>query len=148
MLGLQTDDTFAASTTQFKLKEELELQKAQFDAKPIQELTENNPIIFNGAHISISNTTISVTQHDQVSKIALLKDTCKHEYVSQRARGSYIASVCQPQVAFGLSHAAQITNPTSIDVTRLNKSLNWQLQNPSKGLNFVKLFGKLRIIDT
>lgn len=82
MLGLQIDDTFAVSTIQFKLKEELELQNAKFDAKPIQELTENNPIVFNGAQISISNTTISVTQHDQVTKIALLKDTCKLEFVS------------------------------------------------------------------
>ncbi|KAI0994111.1 hypothetical protein K3495_g14072 [Podosphaera aphanis] len=117
MFGLQTDNTLAASTTQLKLKEELELQKAKFDANPIQELTKSSPINFNGAHISIS-----VTHHDQVTKIVLLKDTCKHKYVSQRARGSYIASVCQPQVAFGLSYVAQITNPTSLDMTRLNKS--------------------------
>ncbi|KAI1008166.1 hypothetical protein K3495_g77 [Podosphaera aphanis] len=146
IVGLQTDDTIAACSPQFGLKEDKELHKAKFDAKPVQKLTNNSPIIFNGAYISRSNTYIFISQHDQVSKISLLKDASKHEYVSQRARGAYIASVYQPQVSFGLSRAAQTTNPDNNDISKLTKSLKWQLENSSRGLKFLKLIGKLRII--
>ncbi|KHJ31691.1 hypothetical protein EV44_g3822 [Erysiphe necator] len=90
IVGLQTDDTIAACNTEFRHKEEEELQRAKFDAMPIQKLTINSPININGAHISLLDTTISVTQHDQISKISILKDYSKHDYVSQRARGDRI----------------------------------------------------------
>ena len=35
----------------------------------------------------------------------------KEQYVAQRARGAYVASVCQPEASFDLSSAAQHTNP-------------------------------------
>lgn len=146
LVGLQTDDTLIACDNNFKCKENEELQKANFAAKPLQELTKENSIIFNGAHITKTEQSIQVSQINQVKKLSLLKDEDKNNYVSQRARGAYISSVCQPQVAFGLSFAAQIINPTKTDVDRLNESLKWQKQNESKGLKYVKLNGKLRLI--
>lgn len=75
----------------------------------------------------------------------LEKNFTKEQYVSQRARGAYIATVSQPQAAFDLSFAAQVTAPTWEDAQLLNKRLDWQMQG--SGLTFVKLERKsLRIL--
>jgi hypothetical protein len=63
----------------------------------------------------------------------------KEQYVAQRARGAYIATVCQPEAAFDLSTAAQAIDPTDDDVKALNKRLIWQLENAARGIQFVKL---------
>jgi hypothetical protein len=65
--------------------------------------------------------------------------TPKDQYVAQRARGAYIASVCQPEASFDLSYAAQVNNPTENDAKALNKRIQWQIENSSRGLTFVKL---------
>jgi hypothetical protein len=61
--------------------------------------------------------------------------------VAQRARGAYLASICQPEASFDLSHAAQSTDSTFCpdDVIALNKRLHWQITNQTKGLPYVKL---------
>ena len=51
--------------------------------------------------------------------------------------GAYIATVSQPQAAFALSYAAQITEPTYEDAQYLNRCLSWQME--ARGLTFVKL---------
>ena len=61
------------------------------------------------------------------------------QYVAQRARGAYIASVCQPEAAYDLSVAAQAVEPTEKDVSALNKRLQWQIENAARGLRFVQL---------
>jgi hypothetical protein len=148
IVGLQTDDTMIACNTSFKKKESDELNKAGFLAKPTQQLTPSNNLTFNGARMTQSTDTITVSQHDQAKKIDLLDpiNINKEEYVSQRARGAYVSSVCQPQVAFGLSYAAQTTDPQKDDIDKLNKCLKWQIDNKEKGLVFVKLTGQLRLI--
>lgn len=148
VVGLQTDDTLIACNPGFKKRESDELQRAGFIAKPTQQLTSSNDLNFNGARIRRSTDTLTVSQHDQAKKIELLNtyDISREEYISQRARGAYISSVCQPQVAFGLSYAAQITDPQKDDVDKLNKCLKWQIKNKDKGLTFVKLTGQLRLI--
>jgi hypothetical protein len=50
-----------------------------------------------------------------------------------------IASVCQPEASFDLSFAAQVINPLEEDAKALNKRLDWQINNPARGLKFVKL---------
>jgi hypothetical protein len=47
----------------------------------------------------------------------------KEQYIAQRAKGAYIASVCQPKASFDLSFAAQVTNLTKEDTKTLNKRL-------------------------
>jgi hypothetical protein len=66
----------------------------------------------------------------------------KEQYIAQRARGAYIASVCQPEVSFDLSFAAQVTNLTKDNAKTLNKRLAWQIKNSERGLKFVKLDAK------
>jgi hypothetical protein len=71
----------------------------------------------------------------QVRKSASPKD----QYIAQRARGAYIATVCQPEAAYDLSFAAQIVNPKETDIKNLNKRIQWQLDNQARGLTFVPL---------
>ena len=45
----------------------------------------------------------------------------------------------QPEAAFDLSFAAHMTNPDENDIKLLNKRLQWQIDNPRRGLKYVKL---------
>jgi hypothetical protein len=149
IVGLQTDDTLIACNASFKEKESDELKKAGFLANPTQQLTIDNDLTFNGARIKkLTNNMLTTSQYDQAKKIELINshDISREEYISQRARGAYVSSVCQPQVAFGLSYAAQTTDPQRDDVDKLNRCLKWQIENSDKGLTFVKLTGQLRLI--
>jgi hypothetical protein len=65
--------------------------------------------------------------------------TPAEQYVAQRALGAYIASVCQPEASFNLSSAAQAMNLIKEDIKALNKRLEWQHANASRGLRFVPL---------
>ena len=59
--------------------------------------------------------------------------------MAQKARGAYIASVCQPETSFDLSRAAQTVEFLPDDIALLNKQLQWQITNKSRGLRYVKL---------
>ena len=85
---------------------------------------------------SISNNTTDLTSSRGVVRKGL---STKEQYVAQRARGAYVASVCQPEATYDLSVAAQATAVAGDDVKSLNKRLHWQIQNCSRGLRFVKL---------
>jgi hypothetical protein len=61
------------------------------------------------------------------------------QYLEQRARGAYLASVCQPEAAFDLSAAAQASNPTPEDAAALNKRLQWQMKHLDRGLDYIAL---------
>jgi hypothetical protein len=67
------------------------------------------------------------------------KVTTKDQYVALQARGAYVATVSQPEAAFDLSAAAQVTNPQKGDIEKLNKRLDWQTNNATRGLRFVPL---------
>jgi hypothetical protein len=45
------------------------------------------------------------------------------QYLEQRARDAYLASVCQSKAAFDLLAAAQASNPIPEDAAALNKRL-------------------------
>ncbi len=78
--------------------------------------------------------------------------TSKDQYVAQRARSAYIATMTQSEVSFDLSLIVQITNSKEEDAKELNKRLQWQLDHSIRELNFVRLninFLKLMIfVDT
>ena len=138
VIGMQTDDTLLLANTALANKEEAALT---FSSKPRQELLTTSPILFNGAVIQLhdADNSITISQTRQISKIELAKDY--NSYIAQRARGAYIATVSQPERAFGYSFAAQITNSTITDkqIDFLNKQLSWQLNHPERGLRFVPL---------
>jgi hypothetical protein len=63
--------------------------------------------------------------------------TLVEQYIAQYALGAYIALVCQPKASFNLSSTAQAMNPIKEDIKALNKRLEWQHANTSRGLRFV-----------
>lgn len=140
--GLQTDDTISIATPEFSKKEEEELRKAEFRAKPKTVLGTNMPIEFNGARIEIAQSKIRLMQKGQSAYLRTINpddEDAAHQYIVQRARGAYIASVCQPEAVFDLSTAAQTTEPTKEDIAALNVRLQWQMDNPTRGLTFIPL---------
>jgi hypothetical protein len=137
LIGTQTDDTLVLANSDLASKEQAE---QPFLSKSRKELTLENPIHFNGAIVRLTATdgSITVTQPRQIKRIELVKNP--EGYIAQRARGAYIATVSQPERAFGYSFAAQVTGtPTDDQVKFLNKQLTWQLDNPDRGLRFVPL---------
>ena len=154
--GLQTDDTLFLGDLDFAKEEQIQLDKAGFLAKPREQLTSTCDLKFNGGIIHLQDDNhITITQERQgknlrtVSKASISSTssrglirtnlTTKEQYVAQRARGAYIASVSQPEAAYDLSVAAQAIDPTENDIKALNKRIQWQIENAARGLCFVTL---------
>jgi hypothetical protein len=127
VVGIQTDDTLFLASDEFAALEDSELQKAQLTAKPRDKLSVKSSLMFNRCAVTIEpNSTIHLTQKDQGKKIQPVNkkgDDPQQEYLKQRARGVYIASICQPEASFDLSVAAQHQNPTTANICTLNKRL-------------------------
>ena len=156
IVGLQTDDTLFLANATFATSEQEKIDKAKFSTKEREHLTLQHPIKFNGGIIRQQDNAITLTQERQCQNLVLvnIKEaitttssrgtvrtalTPKDQYVAQRARGAYIASMCQPEASFDLAYAAQVINPNENDAKLLNKRIQWQIENSTRGLNFVKL---------
>jgi hypothetical protein len=141
MVVMQTDDTLSVGDDKFQAQEETELRKADFKAKEKRVLTVINPIDFNGGILTLTPDeadTLLMRQKGQGKKLNLVGNS--QEYVEQRARGSYIASICQPEATFDMSAAAQHqTEPTKEEIARLNKRIQWQISNIERGLRFIPI---------
>ena len=111
IVGLQTDDTLFLANTAFAELEQEKVEKAKFLTKLREHLTTDHSIKFNGGVIRQTGHTITLTQERQCKNLTLvnIKEsitttssrgtirtalTPKDQYVAQRARGAYIASVC------------------------------------------------------
>ena len=68
----------------------------------------------------MSNKTVDSTSSRGITRKEL---STKEQYVAQRARGAYIALVCQPKATYDLLVAAQAIKVTEKDVKLLNKRL-------------------------
>lgn len=157
VVGLQTDDTIILADATFATNEEIQLKESKLLSKPREQLTQSHALKFNGGSITLQEDgSVLLTQERQCQNIqtvtikskdlknargAIRKDvSLKDQYVSQRARGAYVATVSQPEAAFDLSFAAQAVGPpTKEQIEQLNKRLQWQFDNSSRGLRFVKL---------
>ena len=98
------DKTFAKA-------EQNKLHKAKFMAKEREQLIVNTPLKFNGSliQLALDRTTITLTQKQQCKNLSTISIkpaastssrglthaslTPKDQYIAQRARGAYIASV-------------------------------------------------------
>jgi len=138
IVGMQTDDTIILGDDQFSALEEDELVKANLMAKPKEKLNSTTPLLFNGCILSLNEDSIALRQKGQGKKIDVINvNSPKQGYVEQRARGAYVASICQPEASFDLSVAAQHQEPTKDDVLALNKRLSWQMNHLDRGLLYV-----------
>lgn len=154
---MQTDDILMLTDDQFAAEEEKAIKFAKIMTKDRDQLTFQRSIKFNGTQIKLDQDlgAILLTKETHVGGINLVTNqdapstsakgvvrpdlSPKDQYVAQRARGAYMASVCQPEASYDLSRAAQSTDFTKDDVAALNKRLQWQVDNKSRGLRFVKL---------
>lgn len=155
MIGLQTDDTLILCNDSFAELEEVELQIAKFQAKKRETLAVGQPLKFNGGLIELTvDGTITLSQERLCKNLEQVSTSTKNvtntrgsskplnvkeQYVAQRARGAYIASLSQPEMACALSLAAQAIDPDEADIKRLNDSIHWQQENAARGLRFVHL---------
>ncbi|KAM4063984.1 hypothetical protein HRG_012548 [Hirsutella rhossiliensis] len=55
------------------------------------------------------------------------------------APGAYIASICQPEATYDCSVAAQAQEPVNTDFKALNKRIEWQINNPDRGLCYIPI---------
>jgi hypothetical protein len=152
---MQTDDTLIVADDTFAVREDEEIRHANIMCKPREQLTNDKPLKFNGAIITKDGQGITLTQKHTISHIRLVQDHAAdttnsrgkvrkaaspyEQYVAQRALGAYIASMTQPEASFDLSFAAQTMDPQKEDIKILNKRLQWQLDNPDRGLRFVPI---------
>ncbi|KAM4057697.1 polyprotein [Hirsutella rhossiliensis] len=137
--ALQTDDTFIVGTDAFLKIEEKELC---FKAKPKEILQEGSICDFNGSRLTIQNGCVIVRQKGQaqnLEEINLQASSRHQDYAAQRARGAYIASICQPEATYDCSVAAQAQEPVNTDFKALNKRIEWQINNPDRGLCYIPI---------
>ncbi|KAJ5379608.1 hypothetical protein N7509_012727 [Penicillium cosmopolitanum] len=144
VVGMQTDDTLILGSDEFAKLEEKELVEAKFSAKPKDTLSPEGPLIFNGCVLTQNDGDVAVElrQKEQGKRLKPIdhKSTdFKHVYMEQRARGAYIATICQPEAAFDLSVAAQHQDPTEADVNALNKRIMWQMKNLDRGIKYIAI---------
>jgi hypothetical protein len=142
IVGIQTDNTLILGSKKFDTIEEEELTKAKFSAKPKELLSPETLLIFNGCILTQKEGDIELRQKEQGKKLKTVNSKAKnpqHKYREQRARGAYIATICQPKAAFNLSVAAQHQNPTEADITALNKRIEWQMTHMDRGIRYIVL---------
>jgi hypothetical protein len=132
LMAVQTDDTLGFSNSAFAEKE---AQECVFLSKERQDLAVLKFFNSNGDILILENLILRLKQKNQGLK---LESTANRPfYIQQRARGAYIAFICQPMANYDLSAAAQVINPGSEDFARLNKRIKWQKKNLDLGLSFI-----------
>jgi hypothetical protein len=136
---MQTDDTLMLKDDRFAELEKSELKKTKLMFKKQEMLITLISIKFNDEIIIInSSNTLLLNQLKQFDQIRLINMTIsvdlidsreqirkmmtsKDQYVTQRARETYIITMTQSKVAFDLSLAVQVINFKEEDAKRLNK---------------------------
>ncbi|XP_044715265.1 uncharacterized protein HRG_11242 [Hirsutella rhossiliensis] len=102
-------------TTTFLQREDRELC---FQAKPKKTLREGDTCDFNGSLIALEKGYLLVMQKGQVNNLKIIDLSTEdraQRYVEQRA------------------------HPTAEDFQALNKRIQWQIDNPQRGLRFVPI---------
>lgn len=142
LVGMQTDDTLNLGDPEFISNEDTELKRAGFKAKDAKIVETGTEATFNGCLIKMKEDSLVLLQKGQTDRLELVNldsMSSEQQYVAQRARGAYIASICQPEAAFDYSVAAQAQEPTKDDVKKLNKRIEWQIANAARGLIYITL---------
>jgi hypothetical protein len=139
---MQTDDTLILVDQSFAVVEEEAVHSAKIMIKTREQLTFTNSLKFNDTRIERieSNDIIYFRQETHIQDIQLIdsvestiitsardkvriKLIFRNQYIAQRARKTYLTSICQSEASFDLFHAAQFTEMSSDDINVLNKRL-------------------------
>ncbi len=129
IVDLQTDDTLILADDEFVALKEKKLARAHLTSKKREKLNLIISIKFNDELIILDNDDNSLLfiqskQFDQIKLINLSSSinltssreeikkmiTLKDQYIAQRARNVYIATIWQSEASFDLSFAAQTIN--------------------------------------
>ena len=80
-VGMQTDDTLFLGSEEFATLEDNELQKANFSAKPRNELSPTSNLMFNRCVLLQADNMMILLQKDQGKKLQLInaKDTSSQQ---------------------------------------------------------------------
>jgi hypothetical protein len=120
--------------------EERKLARAALTFKKREKLISTISIKFNDDLIFLSDSFLLLTQSKQFDQIKLINLSfsinltssreeirkmiiLKNQYVAQRTRDVYIATISQFEAFFDLSFAVQIINSKEKDAKRLNQRL-------------------------
>ncbi len=144
IMRLPTDDTLILVNDEFVALKENELIRAHLTFKKREKLNLIISIKFNDELIILTNddNALLLTQSKQFDQIKLINLSSsinltsfreeirkmiilKDQYVVQRARDAYIATISQFEASFDLSFAAQIINSEEKNAKRLNQRLQW-----------------------
>lgn len=127
---LQTDDTANAGNDIFRQPEER--MSARFDCKPHEVLDNNKSIRFNGACITMEDGNYLISQPDHIQKLQGVQTNNieKSQYIAQRARGAYIASVPRPDLSYEFAVASQVADPDRQSVEKMNCAIK-HCRNPA-----------------
>jgi hypothetical protein len=155
IVDMQIDDTLILIDTNFAIAEEKTIINAKIMIKSRNCLDSNFSLKFNDTIIErqkndiylrqisqsdhfqlIQNVDIAITSSKDKIRLALIS---KEQYVTQRARNAYVTSIYQSKASFDLSFAAQSIEVSSENITTLNRRLQWQIDNYSRNLRYVKL---------
>ncbi|EKD18830.1 hypothetical protein MBM_03072 [Drepanopeziza brunnea f. sp. 'multigermtubi' MB_m1] len=142
--GCQTDDVLMVVNPTIRAKEKKELVKSKLRSKEMETLTHAEPMIFNGCKLSLDKDGfgLSVEQKGQGERLAVIKldsATQAKEYLEQRARRAYLATICYPEASCALSIAAQHQEPKDEDYKALNKVIQWLIDHPTRRIHYVPL---------
>jgi hypothetical protein len=139
---MQIDDTLILVDQSFAIIEDEAIISAKIMIKAREQLSFEHSLKFNGTRIERlgSNDIIYFRQEKHIQNIQLIKTEFtiitsargkirmmlifKEQYIAQRARETYLISICQSEASFDLFRAAQSTEIISDDIISLNKQLN------------------------
>jgi hypothetical protein len=119
---MQINDILILVNDEFATEEEKELKSFDILHKNRDQLMLKRSIKFNETIIDLSDENISLRQKIRLIKnISLIQNqkassinfrkiirnqlSFKNQYVTQRTRKAYLASICQLETSFDLSHA-------------------------------------------
>jgi hypothetical protein len=144
VINIQTNDTLILANDEFAALEENELARAHLTFKRREKLNLITSIKFNDELIILADDdndkSLLLTQSKQFDQIKLINlsfsinltssrekikkmMTLKDQYIAQRTRDVYIATISQFEASFDLSFAAQIINLKKENAKRLNQRL-------------------------
>jgi hypothetical protein len=155
IVDMQIDDTLILIDANFAAAEEKTIINVKIMIKSRDCLDSNSSLKFNDTIIERQENDIYLRQISQFDHLQLIQNVdiaitssrdkirfaliSKEQYVTQRARNVYVASICQSKASFDLFLAAQLIEVSSENITTLNKRLQWQIDNHSRDLKYVKL---------
>ncbi len=139
IVDMQIDDTLIFVDANFAVAEKKTIINVKIMIKSRDCFNSNSSLKFNDTIIErqendiyfrqisqfdhfqlIQNVDIAITSSRNKIRLALIS---KKQYVTQRARSAYVASICQSKASFDLFFAAQLIEISSKNITTLNKRL-------------------------